>query len=73
MYNETIKPQHKFKSVLGESEPNKKGFNKIFLAIPVIAVALIVLLALTSANTDVKEHEIFREVQVLDHDVYVRS
>ena len=55
---------------MSEPESNKKGFNKIFLVIPV-AAALIIILVLTSIDTDIKEHETFREIQVLDKDFYL--
>ena len=56
---------------MSDPEPNKKGFNRIFVIIPVIVVAFIIIFAVTSINTDIKEHEAFREIQILNRDLYL--
>ena len=53
------------------TEIKQKKFNKIFLAIPAVAVTFIIIFALTSIDTDIKEHEALREIQILDTDFYL--
>ena len=56
--------------IMSEPEPNKKEFNKIFLVIPAIALVIIIF-ALTTIDTDIKEHEALRDIQILDTDIYL--
>lgn len=53
------------------SLPEKK-FNKLFLIIPIAIISIIMIMVLvTSINTDIKEHEAFREIEICDRDIFL--
>ncbi len=55
------------------AEPGKKGFNKLFLIIPVVVVSMIVLFMAISINTDIAEHKAFESVEFDVCDYYSKG